>query len=108
MILRLFRIAADGLIGVPNHVTYESIQDPFCPHLFEVHPNFGIPSNYYPASPINEEDPLAPAPSMFSHAAAQQLSLARDRGLHTDGSSVKDLRDRLVNLLDNDQARSSF
>ena len=88
---------------MPNHVTYESIQDPFCPHLFEVHPDFSIPSNYYPASPANEEDPLAPAPSMFSHAAAQQLPAARDRGLHTDGSSVEDLRDRLANLVDINQ-----
>lgn len=94
---------ADGLIGVANHVTYESIQGTFCPHLFEVHPDFSIPSNYYPASPANEEDPLAPAPSMFSHAAAQQLPSARDRGLHTDGSSVKDLRDRLVKLVENDE-----
>ena len=88
-------------------MAYESIQDPFCPHLFEVHPDFSIPSNYYPASPANEEDPLAPASSMFSHAAAQQLPLAHDRGLHTDGSSVKDLRDRLVKLVDNDQVCAS-
>ena len=79
---------------------YESIPAPILPRLLEVHPDFSIPTNFYPASPERAETLIAPSPSLFATAAAQQLHSGNsgEQGLCSDGSSGQDLSDRLARL----------
>lgn len=90
-----------GTIGRnDDRYNYSGLSEPNLPRLLEVHPDFSIPSNFYPASLAAFEDPLTPSQSLFASAAAQQLPYTEGSSSapSTNGSSWGDRRDRLESL----------